>query len=618
MLLGLLRCALCGEPVSSKAPGKLDPNGEPYRYYNCRKFSRRRLAPPARIELATLALGKPCSIQLSYGGGRRRLSRPHAMLKLCRGLLGIFGFGSRRGRRAGALRAASAPAAGSPERARAARDHFEFDSRHKPLGAVRLSVGVRQPSSRVTNHLTKFESQRKSPQQLRRKSPSKMRSVRRDSVKIPQAKRGRRMNQRSRRNVRKRIAPQRTSVMVIASLGAYSRVQELVLSRLIVGGLLRSLRSAPVRHSRLGTSSGALSGRRPQGGTQLNTKMTTRYLDPVPQPRRPLCALVTLAVLGLALPLAGCSVLVDASRAQCSQNSDCTSHGLEHSTCEAGLCKEKQKCSQDADCTTASEICSANYCEVNTCTQDSDCTSRGAAFAGTVCAAGACQADPQWSCSSGPVNPAVGYKLSMHLQDAVSMEALPGVVAQLCRKLDVNCDKPVGSSVTADAMGNVHMSIEAGFDGYVQLTDPKIAPALYFLTAPASGDLDLPIVPLASPFAATGIVLSSSAGTTSWLSDRGLVLLNAFDCQGATAANISFSVGGTHDPSSFIFYLVGTLPSANATATDSTGYGGLVNVPVGVSTITATLAPSGVQVSKLSVLVRAGYISYSKVTPNSL
>src|SRR6478609_5553023 len=34
-------------------------------------FAVLAMAPPARIELATLALGKPCSIQLSYGGGRR-------------------------------------------------------------------------------------------------------------------------------------------------------------------------------------------------------------------------------------------------------------------------------------------------------------------------------------------------------------------------------------------------------------------------------------------------------------------------------------------------------------------------------------------------------------------
>src|SRR6478609_9804464 len=53
-------------------------------------FAVLAVAPPARIELATLALGKPCSIQLSYGGGRRRLSRPAAMLKLCPDLCGIF------------------------------------------------------------------------------------------------------------------------------------------------------------------------------------------------------------------------------------------------------------------------------------------------------------------------------------------------------------------------------------------------------------------------------------------------------------------------------------------------------------------------------------------------
>ena len=55
-------------------------------------FAVLAMAPPARIELATLALGKPCSIQLSYGGGRRRLSRPGATLKLCPGFLDILGF----------------------------------------------------------------------------------------------------------------------------------------------------------------------------------------------------------------------------------------------------------------------------------------------------------------------------------------------------------------------------------------------------------------------------------------------------------------------------------------------------------------------------------------------
>jgi hypothetical protein len=204
----------------------------------------------------------------------------------------------------------------------------------------------------------------------------------------------------------------------------------------------------------------------------------------------------------------------------------------------------------------------------------------------------------------------------MHLQDAVSSKPLGGVTAQLCKKLDVTCENPIGATIVSDDNGGVTMPIEAAFDGYVLMRDPKIAPALYFLTAPASGDLDLPTVPLATPFQANGIVLS--AGGNTWMPDRGIVLLNAFDCLGQPAANLTYSIGGTIDPATFIFYLVGSYPTTNSTATDYTGYGGLVNVPVGVSTIAATLNPGGHKVSTTSILVRAGFVSYSSVTPNSL
>jgi len=191
------------------------------------------------------------------------------------------------------------------------------------------------------------------------------------------------------------------------------------------------------------------------------------------------------------------------------------------------------------------------------------------------------------------------------------------VVGQLCRKLDVTCEDPIGSTVVSDSGGGLAMPIEAAFDGYVKLTDSKIAPSLYFLTAPRDGgDLDLPTVPLATPLAAAGIV--ASAGGTTWDPERGIVLLNAFDCEGQPASNITYSIGGEPDPATFIFYLVNGLPTTAITATDATGYGGLVNVPVGVSTISATLAPSGRKVSNVSVLVRAGYVTYSSVTPNAL
>jgi len=205
----------------------------------------------------------------------------------------------------------------------------------------------------------------------------------------------------------------------------------------------------------------------------------------------------------------------------------------------------------------------------------------------------------------------------MHLTDAQTTKPLPGIAAVLCRNLDDMCSNPVGPMVTADDDGVVKMQVEAGFNGYVQLTGARIAPSLYFLTPPASGDLDLPMVPLASPLAAAGIVSAASGGMT-WARDTsGIVLLTAVDCQGKPAANINFSIAGTPDPNTFTFYIVGDFPTTDVTYTDTTGYGGLVNVPAKNTTIYASLEPSGRKVAQISILVRPGYVSYSNVTPNS-
>ena len=97
---------------------------------------RRRLAPPARIELATLALGKPCSIQLSYGGGRRNLSRPWPVLKLCRGFRYILRVGARLERVEALL----------------GRKALDFESGSRHCFALRLPP---LPEDRQTPHLVK-------------------------------------------------------------------------------------------------------------------------------------------------------------------------------------------------------------------------------------------------------------------------------------------------------------------------------------------------------------------------------------------------------------------------------------------------------------------------------
>ena len=300
-------------------------------------------------------------------------------------------------------------------------------------------------------------------------------------------------------------------------------------------------------------------------------KMTTVETGSSPRLARFVTAAGALWVLSLLPGLGGCSVLVDANRTQCSQ--------------------------------------------------DSDCTKRGAAFATTVCSVGTCQEAPvpaEWSCRGIPAAQTPAYKLTLHLRDVASQRLLSGVTAQLCRKLDINCDNP-SSPLLSDDKGTVVISVDAAFDGYVLLTQDKaLVPELFALNAPASGDLDLS-VSLLSPQTAAG--LTGAAGGA-WMSERGLVLLNARDCTGATVANVSFSVtGGAKDNSTYVFYTVQDFPSKAATATEATGYGGVVNVPAGVTTVSATLAANTAgarQVGTVTLNVRAGFITYSNVTPSSL
>ncbi|HVY26080.1 MAG TPA: recombinase family protein [Polyangiaceae bacterium] len=40
LLAGLLRCSRCGDSCQLESSGKCDPQGQPYRYYNCRRFCR--------------------------------------------------------------------------------------------------------------------------------------------------------------------------------------------------------------------------------------------------------------------------------------------------------------------------------------------------------------------------------------------------------------------------------------------------------------------------------------------------------------------------------------------------------------------------------------------------
>ena len=265
------------------------------------------------------------------------------------------------------------------------------------------------------------------------------------------------------------------------------------------------------------------------------------------------------------------------------------------------------------------------------CATTADCAKRGPAFASAVCAGGICRAagatdagDP-WSCLANPPPaappPDADVAVTMALFDPVTPapgrngKPLPGIVIRGCAKLDVVCANPIVASVTTDADGNAKLAIPAGFDGYLELTGPSIVPALWYFSplpdaeaAPRSYNVGLLSPASFSQIAATvGASIDDTAGHS---------FNFALDCArsyGTFGSGVSFTPSATRTGTRS-FYLINGLPSTTATTTDGSGVGGFVNLKPGVLTITGDLA--GQRTGSVSVLIRAGVITYSPIAPS--
>lgn len=279
--------------------------------------------------------------------------------------------------------------------------------------------------------------------------------------------------------------------------------------------------------------------------------------------------LVTAAVLG---PLSGCSVITDSDRVQCSVTADCTS--------------------------------------------------RGPDFAGTECVESVCQrltpVDPKWGCLNEPP-PEIGdgpFTVTFSTSNILTQVPLDNADVKLCRKIDVNCDDPE-LETTTDGNGAVTMQVTAGFAGYVTFekpsligTEDEITPGVYVFNPDVNSDMEI-AVQIATPGIITA--LSASAGALQ-LPDRGVLLLNAVDCQGAQAEGVIFSAEG-QDADARVFYTTDGLPDTEATSTDESGFGGFINIAEGTVNVSASVEETGLLIDNTSLIMRMGGITYGQLVP---
>ena len=250
------------------------------------------------------------------------------------------------------------------------------------------------------------------------------------------------------------------------------------------------------------------------------------------------------------------------------------------------------------------------------CESNGDCAARDERFANSVCDRGICVPDPHWSCldaiqaAPNATQEAGLYRVEVPVVDVLSLQPLPGVQAKRCRKIDVECDEPLGDVVLSDEDGLLGYVLETGFNGYLALSGAGISPSYYFFNPPVSRDETMPPIRLASP--ETVEALTQAVGMN-LQPERGLVVLTAHDCLGEPLAGVSYpSPDG--DPDVVPFYSVGGLPTTETVATDESGYGGLLNVRAGTVPLTGVHAEHGV-LEQFSVSVNRGALSYARVVP---
>lgn len=282
------------------------------------------------------------------------------------------------------------------------------------------------------------------------------------------------------------------------------------------------------------------------------------------------------------------------------------------------------------------------------CTTDQDCTNRGGAFTGMRCESRVCvpvdagvdatkdadnDADQDadrgpWGClGQTPAPPDAGGTVAVTVPLVnLSTEApvlASDVRAVVCQKIDVNCSSPIASA-QPDSKGLLHLTLAAGFDGFVFVTPivpdagttdaaPDVfVPSLVFFNPPIFHDTVYTTIVMVRASALGNI--AAVEGTTLDPS-LGAVFMDTVDCRAQPAAGVGVTINLTTSTTQG-FYFKGGLPALNAPSTDVTGYAGFVNVPLGSRTVTGSVAATTQKIGSATVFTRASTISYTVLGPS--
>lgn len=180
----------------------------------------------------------------------------------------------------------------------------------------------------------------------------------------------------------------------------------------------------------------------------------------------------------------------------------------------------------------------------------------------------------------------------------------PDIQVRACGIADIDCTAPVADGLSVDGSGWVDIPLFEGFTGFFEFRSAAILDTLFFVNErveqPTRNDFPFIVVSRASvPPLLQFVGITPQANT-------GFLALRARDCNDDTAPGVTFTLeAGEGAP----FYFVGDLPTGDATATDSAGIGGYVNMPAGRALISATTSDGTPIMAPQTIVIRDGWLS---------
>jgi hypothetical protein len=231
----------------------------------------------------------------------------------------------------------------------------------------------------------------------------------------------------------------------------------------------------------------------------------------------------------------------------------------------------------------------------------------------------------RWACIDTPAktfvaDPDRSLTVRMDAVDFATLKVPPGVKATACNPADVMCSAPIFSDAEPGSDGFFEFNLPYGFDGFLEFSAPNIVPSLLFRNRAY-----IDSVTTSGPALASNSLLMDIGKSSGRPIDpaTGVAILEIRDCFDAAGDGVEFDPIDEEGP----FYFRGALPTRDdggttisnnlAAGREPRAVGGFSNLTPGPVTFQIRLVTTKDLVATVTLLIRAGYITYVRVYPGS-